>query len=252
MEASSISLFDNFKEHILSSREVARQGLEVLEDWMDGDYIKQNFSELVIRSQERAYNVFLESQRESWSRAIGVYIENRIANDITRDDLVEFLVEHFDELDSFFLSLTNSRRPRAGLSFQYAIKELFIRIGYPFEEHADINGKPDFLLPNLAHFQENAMDCIIFTIKRSLRERWRQITTEGTRALGFFLGTIDEELSETALREMSVNRIHVVVPIDLKDNIDVYSEAQNVLSFESFFEDYLDPAFRRWRRRGII
>lgn len=225
---------------------------EVVEDWMDGDYIKQNFSELVILTQERAYNVFLDSQREAWSRAIEVYIKDRIANDITREEMVDFLVEHFDEIDSFFLSLTNSRRPRAGLSFQYTIKELFIKIGYPFEEHANINGKPDFLLPNSAHFKENAMDCILFTIKRTLRERWRQIITEWTRALGFFLGTIDAKLSENALREMSVNRIHVVVPIVLKDNIDIYSEAQNVISFESFFEDYLDPAFRRWERDGII
>ena len=246
-------LFKLFKGHVLSSKEVCRLGVsEILSDTMNKEYIKQNFSTLVTDTQLKAYEIFLNSQQEAWSKTIDRYVTDYLAEETTRSEVTEFLTENFVEFNSFFLSLTNSRRPRAGSAFQYIIKDLFIRLGYPFEEQAEIDGKPDFILPSVQHFNENPMDCIILTIKRSLRERWRQITTEGKKGLGFFLATIDNGLSENALKEMLDNRIYVVVPEELKKEIDHYSRARNVISYEAFFEDYLDPAVERWERKGIL
>ena len=94
------------------------------------------------------------------------------------------------------------------------------------------------------------MDCIVFTAKRTLRERWRQIVTEGTRGLGFFLATIDDGVSQNQLDEMKRNRIYLVCPKHIKD--DFYREAINVITFSSFFEDHLDPAMKRWKKSGVI
>lgn len=96
------------------------------------------------------------------------------------------------------------------------------------------------------------MDCIIFTVKRTLRERWRQIVTEGTRGLGFFLATIDERVSGNALDDMRRSRVYLVVPVRLKQDIAIYSAAVNVISFEEFFAHYLDPAMTRWRETSVI
>ncbi|MDO8302248.1 MAG: type II restriction endonuclease [Sedimentisphaerales bacterium] len=92
------------------------------------------------------------------------------------------------------------------------------------------------------------MDCIIFTAKRTIRERWRQIVTEGTRGLGFFLATIDTSISDKQLAEMKAHRIYLVVPRDIRMS-GKYQEAENVLDFETFFLDHLDPAMARWRRK---
>ena len=121
-----------------------------------------------------------------------------------------------------------------------------------FSEQPVINGKPDFLLPSAGHYQENATDCILFTVKRTLRERWRQVTTEGTRGNTYFLATIDESKSQNELGEMLDNRVFLVCPYEIKQRNEKYRLAQNVLSFQDFFQDYLDPAMERWKRNGVI
>jgi hypothetical protein len=90
------------------------------------------------------------------------------------------------------------------------------------------------------------------SIKRSLLERWRQIGTEGTRGLGFFLATIDINVSANALKEMLESRIYLVVPQAAKASVECYADAKNVITFEDFFEDYLDPAIKRWERANAI
>jgi len=158
----------------------------------------------------------------------------------------------FTELDRFFLSLTQSRRTRAGSAFEIILRTLFKRLNYPFYEQQVINGKPDFLMPGKSHFDSNPMDCIIFTAKRTLRERWRQIVTEGTRGLGFYLSTIDESISTNQLDEMRNHRIYLVIPISIKEKVVQYRSAHNVITFEEFFRYHLDPAVTRWTERGII
>jgi hypothetical protein len=113
-------------------------------------------------------------------------------------------------------------------------------------------GNPDFVLPSVKHYKENPLDSIIFTAKRSLRERWRQITSEGEKGTAFFLATIDENVTEKDLRTMQTKKIFLVVPARLKTEIERYAMAPAVLTFEDFFLNYLDPAMARWRRSGTI
>jgi len=132
------------------------------------------------------------------------------------------------------------------------IRDLFVRLQYPFSAQPIINGQPDFILPSIEHFRRNPPDAIIFTIKRTLRERWRQIVTEGTRGLGFFLATIDEKIALRDLEAMLESRIHIVVPARIKGLRPDYEAAVNVITFEHFFQFYLDPAMQRWRAAGIV
>ncbi|MBA7639723.1 hypothetical protein ES703_47383 [subsurface metagenome] len=156
----------------------------------------------------------------------------------------------FSLFDRFFLSLSQARKARAGKTFEKIIRELFRRLNYPFDEHQLINGRPDFLIPSREHFNRNPIDCIIFTVKRTIRERWRQIVTEGTRGLGFFLGTIDTNKSSNELDEMLKHRIYLVVPTNVLSENEQYEAAENVIDFESFFRDHLDPAMVRWHRQN--
>jgi len=138
------------------------------------------------------------------------------------------------------------------VAFDGSIRALFKYLGYPFSEQKAINGKPDFVLPSESHFRENPTDCIIFTVKRTLRERWRQIVTEGSRGLLFFLATLDDSQRPSALRQMQDERIYLVVLEGMKESIPPYTTALNVISYEDFFEDYLDPAVERWKRSGTL
>jgi len=105
-------------------------------------------------------------------------------------------------------------------------------------------------MPSYKYWQVNPLDCIVFTSKRTLRERWRQIITEGTKGIGFFLATIDDKLTGAQLEEMHKNRIYIVCPESIIR--EKYRDKVNVISFSRFFKDYLDPAMDRWKRNGVI
>ncbi len=216
----------------------------------NSEWIKANFSYLVETTQMEAYKVYLEAERPAAIRAIRSTLKDQLPANPTSDDFFDVLERNFWALDRFFLSLTQGRRPRAGKAFEHVIRTLFKLLEYPYSAQPVINGQPDFLLPSKAHFDSNAIDCIIFTVKRTLRERWRQITTEGTRGHIFYLATIDENVAERDHPEMLKNRIYLVVPLGIKKRL--YQSKTNVITFEQFFEHHLDPAMVRWKANRII
>lgn len=168
----------------------------------------------------------------------------------TKADVFKLLRERFWTLDKVFLGLTQGRRPRAGKAFEHVIKVLFTALGYPYDPQPIINGQPDFLMPGIAHYRRHPTDCIVFTVKRSLRERWRQITTEGAHGFRMFLATIDAGVGERDLNDIRKNRIILVVPKSVKKA--AYANQSGVITFERFFRLELDPAMARWREDGVI
>jgi hypothetical protein len=253
-----VSLVDELKnairKRIPSGDELARLALRdhLGENHKNPEWIKANFSDLVVEVQSKLYKKYLTFESPAGAAAIKDVFLPMAGKNGTAKDLIEIISKSFHDLDRLFLSLTQSRRQRAGAAFEYVIREMFEVLGYPFTSQAVINGKPDFVLPSITYYERNAMDCIIFTVKRTLRERWRQIVTEGTRGLGFYLATIDMAVSNDALVEMKKSRIYMVVPKAMKENIKAYKDAVNVISFEEFFAQHLDPAMVRWRKRHII
>lgn len=249
-----MSLFKVFREQVLSPSDVIYEAIakKLITPNNTPEFIKDNFGILVEELQIDAYNIYLETEQSVGRKTIRETLENRTEDDADRETVIETACEMFSELDRFFLSLTQSRRIRAGSAFEIILKTLFKRLDYPFDEQQVINGKPDFLMPGRAHYDVNPMDCIIFTAKRTLRERWRQIVTEGTRGLGFYLATIDESISSNQLNEMMNHRIYLVIPDSIKKNIECYSAASNVITFKEFFRYHLDPALTRWKDRGVV
>ncbi len=250
----TISLFDVHRKLMPSPTEVINEAIERILVPPDNTpvYIKSNFSKLVEEIQVDAYEIYLKAENAIGQETFKKALSDRCPEDASRDEVIKIVCSMFHEFDRFYLSLTQSRRPRAGSAFEIVLKTLFKHMKYPFDEQQVINGKPDFLMPSKKHYDKNPMDCIIFTAKRSLRERWRQIVTEGTRGLGFYLATIDEAVSPPQLEEMLNHRIYVIVPINIKQKVKVYADAQNVITFEEFFRHHLDPAVDRWRDKGVI
>lgn len=248
-----MTLFNIFKKHILSPTEILEKTInKLLSTTTTPSTIKRQFSRLVYRIQAEAYKTYLDIEKAAGKNAIKKYLMSIIPKNTTSNKIIEITASKFKEFDRFFLSIIQSRKPRAGGTFEITIRTLFKRLNYPFEEQQIINGKPDFLMPSKSHFDTNPMDCIIFTAKRTLRERWRQIVTEGSRGLGFYLATIDEKVTKPQLQEMLKNRIYLVMPASMKISIKHYKAAPNVLSFEEFFTHHLDPAVKRWKKSRVL
>ncbi len=214
------------------------------------EFIKSNFSQLVAEIEKVAYQIYRKEEQDSVAQAFRNVFSNKLSSNPTKNDFFDLLNSNYSAINDFFLSLSQSRKARAGKAFEHIIRTLFNQLDYPYTSQPVINGKPDFLLPSEEHFRNNAMDSVIFTVKRTLKERWRQIVTEGTRGYLFFLATIDTKISSKQLSQIKNHRIYVVVPEHIRAN--VYPSSSNVISFETFFEQHLDPAMIRWKKNKII
>jgi hypothetical protein len=157
-----------------------------------------------------------------------------------KGDPVSNLVRGFAELDSIFLSASQTRKSRAGLSFEHHVERLFIDGRIRYEAQAIFGGRrPDFVLPDVTEINKKG-DALIVSLKTTLRERWKQLALEKQHGT-IFLATVDDRVSSEAIDEMQRNRIGLVVPESLKrkrkDAESVYGSHTNVISFRQFFDE---------------
>lgn len=152
-------------------------------------------------------------------------------------DPVSNLVRAFSELDSIFLSAAQTRKSRAGLSFEHHVARLFKDGRIRYEAQAVFGGRrPDFVLPGVQELNLKG-DAVIVSLKTTLRERWKQLALE--KPLGaIFLATVDDRVSGEAIDEMDRNSITLVVPESLKTAKEsAYDSYGNVITFRQFFDD---------------
>jgi superfamily II DNA/RNA helicase len=242
MTTTGKKLFDEFSKLMPDNKTVIAEGVKIATAKFGNtpEAIKKNFSALVHTTHDEIYRIYLEHERKRGEAVLASFIKGARNTPL------------FPVLNDFFLSLGNSRMSRAGSAFEEIIRGLFKRCNYPFEEKKLINGRPDFVMPSEKHFHTHAADCIIFTAKRTLRERWRQIVTEGSKSARFFLATMDARKRKAELGAMLDRNISLVISADLLSENPDYKKAPNVISFEDFFEDHLDPAVARWKKQHAI
>jgi hypothetical protein len=248
----SKALFKECKAAIPSGRAIAEAAIaQALSAYgNDVQKIKENFSLLISQVQVDAYRLYQVAEADAAGKAIQKVMRPLVAG-TSADDAFAYLAGKFSILDKFSLSLTQSRRTRAGASFEVIMSTLLKVLDYPFvAQPALIGSNPDYLMPSMQRYEQYATDCIILTCKRTLRERWRQIVTEGSTGTTFFLATIDDKLSSKEIEIMKSRNVVLVVPENLR--LSKYSAFHNVISFEYFFMHHLDPAMARWRANGVI
>lgn len=152
-------------------------------------------------------------------------------------DPVTNLVQGFAELDSIFLSAAQTRKSRAGLSFEHHVERLFRDGRVRYQAQAVFGGRrPDFILPDVKELNLKG-DAVIVSLKTTLRERWKQLALE--KPLGaLFLATVDDRVSSEAIDEMTRNAISLVVPESLKKAKEpAYEDHSNIITFREFFRE---------------
>ena len=143
-------------------------------------YLKSHCDELLTELLDTEYELYKQLECDINVNHLWQIIEGSLpANPITKKQLEDVIKGKFHELQTFYKSISQSRATRAGGSLQNHIAYFLYTMGYPFEAQQEINGKPDFILPNAALYKSNPGECLLITAKRTLRERWRQIITEG-------------------------------------------------------------------------
>ena len=153
-------------------------------------------------------------------------------------DPVTDLVRGFGQLDGLFLSAAQTRKTRAGRSFEQHVQRLLVDGRVRHQAQAVLGGRrPDFVLPDVATLNRaEDRDTLILSLKTTLRERWKQLGLERPHA-PVFMATVDDRVSADAIADMTRSGIVLVVDESLKKSKEaVYEKQAQVITFRDFFD----------------
>ena len=217
----------------------------------DVAWMKAHFSVIADTAMLAAQERYLDAQRHAAKAAFFNVLLPMVGERATADEFVGILADNFQSLDKFFVSLGQARHPHVVKTFELLVCRL-VATAYAGAAHAVLRGQPDFILPSIEQFRRNPGDCIVFSVKKNVRDRWRQMVSDSSKPHTFFVATLDEEVSKLDLIEMEALHFHLVVTDRVKDCRHDYQVAANVITFEDLCMLHLDPAVERWRKAGIV
>ncbi|MEN3323751.1 type II restriction endonuclease [Mariniflexile soesokkakense] len=170
----------------------------------------------------------------------------------------EYAGRIFPYLYKLSLSNTQSRRSRAGKTFEAIIYKVYDLLDYKFDsqgkvgrkifDEVGLGKKVDSILPGINEFNKRRNKTIIGTMKTSLRERWQEVAEEieRTKIPEIHLLTADEDISSSKASEMSKHNIVVVTFDWVSDSIKLKS-SKNIISFEEYLFDEIPAIFEYWK-----
>lgn len=193
-------------------------------------------------------------------------IEKNIANkegEELKESIKELCGEYagrvFPYLYALSLSNTQSRRSRAGKTFEAIIYKLYNLLDYEYDSQNKIGRKifsdvglgkkVDSVLPSIEKFNLRRNKTIVGTMKTSLRERWQEVAEEieRTKIPEIHLLTVDEDISVSKATEMSNHNI-VIVTYSWVANSEKLKLAKNIVSFEEYFFEEIPAIIEFWNK----
>ncbi|MFV0290376.1 MAG: type II restriction endonuclease [Mangrovibacterium sp.] len=155
------------------------------------------------------------------------------------------------------LSNTQSRRSRAGKTFEAIIYRIYQGLDYEFDSQSKVGRKifdslglgkkVDSILPNIEAFKKRRNKTIIGTMKTTLRERWQEVAEEieRTKIPEIHLLTADEDISKSKAIEMANHNI-IIVTYDWVANSDSLKAMKNIISFEEYLFEEIPNILKFW------
>lgn len=156
------------------------------------------------------------------------------------------------------LSTTQSRRSRAGQTFEAVIEFIMQEYKYPYNGQATLGKKlfnksglgkiVDGIIPGPLEYEENRGKCMIVTMKTTLRERWQEVVEEmqRTQIPSIYLLTLDPGISESVLDTVKQHNITIV---NYDHHVDKYPHHSNIISFSRFFNKEIPSTLSYWRKK---
>lgn len=161
-------------------------------------------------------------------------------------------------LYQLLLSNTQSRRSRAGKTFEGIIYFLYEHLNYSFDSQSKI-GKQKFtnlglgkvvdsILPSITAFEQRRNKTIVGSMKTTLRERWQEAVEELQRSNlpNIHLLTVDEDISTNKINQMAMHNIVLVVLKEIKD-LPHCRDKRSVISFEEYFLQEIPTYLNYWK-----
>lgn len=272
---------DYRKRFIRSPQDTVDQIFHSRADMLDNVCRKHNISEVIHELREAAYLSFLEDEAKfntevlkaigeqlaTPGQILGSIIEQNNLYGRPKDELITTVKlmcgEYAGRISPYIyelsLSNTQSRRSRAGKTFEQVIYEIYRTFKFAFVSQGEVGratftdhglGKiVDSLLPGIAEFQKRRDKVIIGTMKTTLRERWQEVIEEVVRTNlpRIYLLTMDDDISENKAIQMGKHNVVIVVPKSVKQKASLVG-MENIISFESYFLEEIPETLRYWTK----
>lgn len=271
-------LRNTYMPHGVVIAEEAIKNLRYIAEQIEKAQVRRNFNSLLFDVLIKEWDVFQKYEKELYKSKVIPSIFELIERDTSEfpncravvkntsiaieqnknEDSKWFLTflskSFFEYFEALFQSIHQSRRARAGGSFQYQVENLFNLAGFPFSKQTRLNGPVDFLLPSEEYYHQYRHDAIILSVKRTLRERWQQAIAElqSARVGRIYLATA--ETDKKRIRDRDLDRMDSLnVTLVVFDNIksDKFPDRNTVIGYSEFINTNVISAERLWAQRGI-
>ncbi len=241
---------------------------------------RKGITKIILEVRENAYNLFLDEEAkfntnllrdisiklDTPKSIIDYLIQKNIADKkgpellkAVRNICGEYAGRISPYIYALSLSNTQSRRARAGSTFESIIYELYDILKYPYSsqnkigrkifEEVGLGKKVDSVLPGIDEFKDRRNKTIIGTMKTTLRERWQEVAEEieRTKIPEIHLLTVDEVISKSKAKEMANHNIVIVTPDFVAENPEL-SDMKNIISFEEYFFEEIPNILKYWKK----
>lgn len=206
--------------------------------------VEDNFNDCLENLLWKEYEMYLQFEKKCSTDIISEAVNEGYLTE--GGELEKTFKNNYEKLDTFFLSISQSRKARAGGSFEKHVHYLFEKLGYPFDKQTFLNGKVDYVIPSEEAFRRSRVSCVVISLKRTLRERWRQVIGElsSTNAGRIYLLTADKEISENKVDEINSHNIILVIWKSLKH--EKFMNKDMVIHFDTFSNIHLPNSRKLW------
>ena len=264
------------KEFIPTGEQLANQAWEqVFRDTnLTVDDVTLNFNDYLCKLVDTEYQLYLEYEEQCMTQGVSkLVLDPEVGVDFPNvrnlvEDVLHILgnttLNDSDKLAAVWAkmrpliqrveqSFAQGRMSRAGGSPQYHLRRLMENADYAdeFETQQILNGTVDFLFPSRQAWERDWRRCVIVSIKRSLRERYKQVFEELSIAQGtvylFVTETYEEAESDITgpkVERLNEQNVYLVVRDKIKNMR--FSEDVNVIGFSAFISQELPNHRARW------
>ena len=227
------------------------------------DAARAEFNELLHKAFQHTLTVLERYEEQAYSRGIPSELLKLRSNLVAEAEKVagqhgfragaEALMSSlYLELRQSFLSVSQSRKTRGGRDFELQFERALSLAGFPFEKQQR-KTRVDFMMPSDTAFEKNRMFCAIASLKRTLRERWREVVGElvELHATNVFLVTADSDISDGHVESICDNgHLHLVIWDEIKSSR--FSDHAMVLGFTEFANRRLPNLQSIWASEGLV
>lgn len=208
--------------------------------------IKSNFNDCLKKLLDTEFKLYGQKEKECSEKIIREAERLKLLK--RTSSLASSFKYNYPNIRDFFKSISQSRMTRAGGSFENHVKYLFESLKYPFDSQTILNGKVDYVIPNEKAFRKNRTACVVISIKRTLRERWKQVVGElaSTNAGRIYMLTADEDISPSKINEMKKHNVNLVIWDKLKKK--KFKKYYTVTGFSQFIKIDLPSSKKLWEQ----